>query len=103
MISSQKNATVFADQTGELKEMAGEGVYRLVQSAMASGLTEFTTPTSADDEKRIDWKVRRWVVLSKSGEPTSFLVAYMELNAHFEILGPEIPLPARKGSTSAAA
>jgi hypothetical protein len=69
----------------------------LVQHAMSNGLTHFTTPTSADDEQRIDWEVVNWAVMVEEGEgkdkkkrPACFLVARKVTMAHFEVVGPEI-------------
>ena len=77
--------TTFADQSVHLSadELA------VLQAAMSAGFTEFTTPTPANDEGRIDWAVRKWVT-TRDGKPVAFLVAYQQANAHFEVMGPEI-------------
>ncbi len=91
MIATTKIETglAFRDESEALKRENGAETLALVQAAMRAGLMEFTTPTIDDDEKRIDWKVRKWVTL-RSGKLVCFLVAYKEFNAHFEILGPEL-------------
>lgn len=70
-----------------------------VQAAMKAGLTEFTTPTPADDEGRIDWKVRKWVFM-RAGKPCCILVAQKVFFEHFEVAGPEIDL--EKAATAKA-
>ena len=60
----------------------------LVQAAMAAGLTEFTTPTPEDDDKRIDWVVRKWAIM-RNNKPVILLVARQFLNPHYEVVGPE--------------
>ncbi len=93
MISTKRSddVTLFEGENEALVKEHGEETLQLVLAAMDAGLWEFTTPTPADDEGRIDWKVKRWMTM-KDGKPACFLVAYKELNAHFEVVGPEIQL-----------
>jgi hypothetical protein len=84
----------FADESELLKnnkEDGGEEILKMVQAALRGGLTDFTTPTTSDGQGRIDWKVRQWMTI-RGGKPACFLVAYQVLNAHFEVLGPEVEL-----------
>lgn len=73
----------------------GPETLAMVKAAMRAGLTDFVTPTLDDDDKRISWKVRPFLTV-RGGKPACFLVAYQEMNAHFEILGPQVPLEAEK-------
>ena len=96
MISTKRlenDDTVFQGEEAALVQENGQETLDLVQAALAAGLTEFTTPTTGDDEGRIDWKTSRWLIM-KGGKPTVVVVAYKVLNAHFEVVGPESPLVA---------
>lgn len=77
--------TTFADQSSHL---SADDI-AVLQAAMSAGFTEFTTPTAASDEGRIDWAVRKWVTM-RDGKPVAFLVAWQQANAHFEVMGPEL-------------
>ena len=84
-----KSGIELLDDSGELEAP----VLVAVKAALQAGLTEFTVPTPEPDDRRIDWTVRQWVLPSLTGgRPRSFLVAFQDLNAHFEVLGPEVPL-----------
>ena len=86
--SIEDGNTKFEDQSEHLKTL---GLHDCVTAALAAGLDNFTTPTPQANEGRIDWAVRKWVTL-ENGIPVCFLVAYQQMNAHYEILGPRIPL-----------
>ena len=90
MISTTKTEDGFTmrDQSAELATEAGEEVVKIVKAAMAAGLTEFTTPTTANGEGRIDWKVKKFFTMQK-GKPVCHLVACKAGFEHFEVLGPE--------------
>lgn len=98
MIATTKveDGYLMSDQAEALKAEAGVEVLDLVKFAMASGLTEFTTPTTADGEGRIDWKVKRFFTTRK-GKPVCHLVACKVLFEHFEVVGPEVDLAAQSG------
>jgi hypothetical protein len=88
----EKDALKFFDNSEDLVHENGQELLDAVQAAMRAGFTEFTTPTTSDDQQRIDWKVRRWMTI-RGGRPACFLVAQKVLNEHFEIVGPEVVLP----------
>lgn len=81
----------FSDNSEDLVKEDSQDLLDAVQAAMRAGFTEFTTPTTSDDQARIDWKVRRWMTI-RGGKPVCLLVAQKVLNEHFEIVGPEVPL-----------
>ncbi len=87
--STLKGATAFIDDA----KLCPPAELSLVKAALAAGLSEFTVPTPEDDQKRIDYSTRTWLTM-RDGKPAAFMVAYRTANAHFEILGPEIALPA---------
>jgi len=84
----EDGSTLYLDQSRELSS----SVLKCVQAGMRAGLTVFTTPTSDDDEKRIEWQVTRWVSVDKAGSIVCFLVAFQTWNAQFEVVGPEVKL-----------
>ena len=88
--TNEKGITTFIDDSENLSTP----MLRAVHAAMRAGLTEFTTPTPEDDQKRIDWRVRNWVTNS-GGKLAAFRVAYKESFAQFEVIGPEIDLVAK--------
>ena len=92
-----KDALKFFDNSEDLVKEDSQELLDAVQAAMRAGFTEFTTPTTSDDQSRIDWKVRRWLTI-RGGKPVCLLVAQKVLNEHFEIVGPEVPLSAESGS-----
>lgn len=77
----------FKDQSESLDKTT----LALVRAAMSAGLESFTTPTSGFDEHRMEWRTRKWVAMLNN-KPTCFLVAFLESNAHFEIIGPQVTL-----------
>lgn len=85
--TDDKGITRFSDDSENLPGP----MLAAVHAAMSAGLTEFTTPTPEDDQKRIDWRVRNWVTNS-GGKLAAFRVAYKESFAQFEVIGPEINL-----------
>jgi hypothetical protein len=102
MIATQTddNKTVLIDDTEILKKQFGKRMFDLVQLAMRSGLTEFSIPTDDNDQVRLDWKTRVWLMHDK-GQPKFFLVAAPD-NSHIEIIGPEIDPPHRRVEVAAA-
>jgi len=87
--TNQKGKAVFTDDQNE--PSLSDSELAMVKAALSAGLTAFTIPTPADDQKRVDWGTYTLVV-NRDGKPAAFTVAYQLLNAHFEILGPELPL-----------
>jgi hypothetical protein len=89
-MKSDKKTTIRDDRAALVKDYS-EAVYDLVLFALRSGLREFTIPTEDNDQVRLDWKTRVWVVDLGSG-PKAFIVACLEPDEHLEIVGPEISL-----------
>lgn len=69
-----------------------EGILPAVQSAMRLGLTEFTTPTTEDNDHQLNWKVRRFVHM-RGDKLVCNLVAQIVEHEHFQVIGAEVDLP----------
>jgi hypothetical protein len=88
---NQKKSLAFKDNAPEAVSEYGQEVLDAVRAAVRAGLTEFTTPTIADDDRRINWKVRKFIHL-RGDKPVCHLVAQNAENEHFEVLCHEVDL-----------
>ena len=98
-----RTGTLLGSEPQDNSSLLDAETLALVRHAMINGLTHFTTPTSADDEQRVDWEVVNWVVMVEDGgkgsgknRPACFLVARKLTMAQFEVIGPEIAFPGGK-------